>query len=137
MARTRRPILLALALVLVSSACGGADDVGAQPPPPDDAASSGDDDPEGGVPVGPIDPSLDGEVEAALALVDRPDASVTLAERVTWPDGALGCPRPDEGYTQALAPGYRIVVETPDGDVVLHGADGGEPFVCDDPGEPV
>jgi hypothetical protein len=30
------------------------------------------------------------------------------AETVTWPDGSLGCPRPDMGYTQALVPGYRI-----------------------------
>lgn len=30
------------------------------------------------------------------------------AERVTWGDGSLGCPRPDMLYTQALVSGWRI-----------------------------
>jgi hypothetical protein len=33
---------------------------------------------------------------------------VLSAERVTWSDGSLGCPRPGMSYTQALVPGYRI-----------------------------
>lgn len=31
-------------------------------------------------------------------------------EAVTWRDGAIGCPAPDRVYTQALVPGWRIVV---------------------------
>ena len=29
---------------------------------------------------------------------------------VTWRDGSLGCPEPDRSYTQALVPGYRILI---------------------------
>jgi hypothetical protein len=36
---------------------------------------------------------------------------VVQAEAVTWPDGALGCPEPGIVYTQALVPGYWVVVE--------------------------
>jgi hypothetical protein len=36
---------------------------------------------------------------------------IVVAEAVTWSDGSLGCPRPGQLYTQALVPGYRIVVE--------------------------
>jgi hypothetical protein len=45
------------------------------------------------------------EVEEAIA-----DFTVERAEEVIWPDGSLGCPRPDEVYTQALVRGYWIVV---------------------------
>lgn len=31
--------------------------------------------------------------------------------RVTWSDGSLGCPMPERMYTQALVPGWRIVVQ--------------------------
>ena len=30
---------------------------------------------------------------------------------VVWNDGSLGCPRPDEIYTQVEEPGYRIILE--------------------------
>lgn len=30
------------------------------------------------------------------------------AEAVTWPDGAVGCPRPGLLYTQALVSGYQV-----------------------------
>jgi len=32
------------------------------------------------------------------------------AEAVTWPNGALGCPRPGAVYTQALVEGMRVLV---------------------------
>jgi hypothetical protein len=34
------------------------------------------------------------------------------AERVTWNDGALGCPQPGQMYTQATVEGYRLVAQT-------------------------
>lgn len=51
---------------------------------------------------------------------------VVGVERVTWPDGSLGCPAPDRLYTQALVPGYRIRIDA-NGDLLdyhasLHGA---------------
>jgi len=42
----------------------------------------------------------------------RPGAiSLVSAEPVTWPDGALGCPRPGEIYTHAEVPGYGVVLQ--------------------------
>ena len=38
---------------------------------------------------------------------------VETVEAVTWPDGALGCPQPDRAYTQALVPGWRVVIAAP------------------------
>lgn len=32
------------------------------------------------------------------------------SEAVTWNDGSLGCPRPGVAYTQALVPGYWVVL---------------------------
>ena len=60
---------------------------------------------------------LDAAVQAAL--VDAAQRTgigaaalqVTSAERVTWPDGSLGCPQPGVLYTQALVPGYRIRID--------------------------
>lgn len=59
-------------------------------------------------------PTLDEVVAAARADAARRSgraaASLQLlsAERVTWPDGSLGCPRPGMAYTMALVPGYRV-----------------------------
>ncbi len=36
--------------------------------------------------------------------------TVVAAQAVTWPDGSLGCPQPGVMYTQALVPGYRVVL---------------------------
>ena len=36
---------------------------------------------------------------------------VVKAERVTWSDGSLGCPQPGMAYTQALVPGYWVVID--------------------------
>lgn len=41
-------------------------------------------------------------------------------EPMTWPDGCLGVAQPDEMCTQALVPGYRIVVEANAARYVLH-----------------
>lgn len=39
------------------------------------------------------------------------DIKLLQGEAVTWPNGALGCPRPGEMYTQAEVPGYLVVLE--------------------------
>jgi hypothetical protein len=82
---------------------------------------------------------LDAATEAAVADlaasegVDPGAIDVVTAEEVTWPDGALGCPEPDQMYTQALVPGYRIVLDVEGDEVHYHGAEGAEPARCDDP----
>ena len=39
------------------------------------------------------------------------DPVLVSAEAVTWPNGALGCPKPGMSYTQALVDGMKVVVE--------------------------
>ncbi|MBC8025567.1 MAG: hypothetical protein H7Y89_06230 [Steroidobacteraceae bacterium] len=45
---------------------------------------------------------------------------LTRAERVTWNDGALGCPQPGMGYLQAIVPGYRVVARTAERELIYH-----------------
>jgi hypothetical protein len=51
-----------------------------------------------------------------------PESAVVLAraERVTWSDGALGCPQPGMAYTQALVPGFRVTATTSAGQLLYH-----------------
>lgn len=53
-----------------------------------------------------------------------------VARRVTWNNGALGCPEPDMMYTQALVPGYFIRLIADDQSYAYHGSDGQQPFFC-------
>jgi hypothetical protein len=73
---------------------------------------------------------------AAAEGVDAADVEVVAAERVTWSDGSLGCPEPGMMYTQALVPGYRIVLRVGDSEVHYHGSEDGPPARCDDPRPP-
>lgn len=90
-------------------------------------------------------PDTDAPPEVAQAVADAAersgrdtgDVEVVRFEQVTWPDGAIGCPEPGEMYTQALVDGYRIVVSIGDEQLTYHGADGQEPFLCEDPQPPV
>ena len=45
---------------------------------------------------------------AARGVTATPE--LVSAEAVTWPSGALGCPKPGRSYTQALVDGMRVVV---------------------------
>jgi hypothetical protein len=60
----------------------------------------------------------------------RTDVKVVTAEAVTWPDGALGCPQPGMMYTQALQPGYRIVLEAGGQTLNYHASAKGGPAFC-------
>jgi hypothetical protein len=42
------------------------------------------------------------------------------AERVTWSDGAIGCPEPGQMYTQMLVPGFRVSAKTTAGQMLYH-----------------
>lgn len=127
-------LMMAL-LVVVLTACGG------EEPPPggqddpgvsDDSPNADQDDAApGGIPVDQAVVEAGGE-----AGVDPDEIEVLVAEEVTWPDGALGCPQPGEMYTQALVEGYRIVLDVAGEEVHYHGARNDPPFRCDDPQEP-
>ena len=74
---------------------------------------------------------------AAESGVAIDEVRVVTAEEVTWPDGSLGCPQPGMAYTQALVPGYRVVVEVNGEELHFHAAQRGEFRLCDDPQPPV
>ena len=77
--------------------------------PPVRVSLSPDDNDEGTVPTEIVDAAV--ADAAARAGVDPAAVTVLSTEAVTWPNGALGCPQPGSMYTQALTPGYRVVVE--------------------------
>ena len=62
--------------------------------------------------------------------LDAARLRVTLAEAVTWPDGALGCPEPGRQYIQALVSGYRIRIEAGAKTLEYHGSLKSQPFLC-------
>ena len=78
---------------------------------------------------------LDAVIEeaAAGAGVDPADVEVLTAEAVTWSDGSIGCPEPGMAYTQALVPGYRVVVEIDGARLNFHSDASGEFRFCEDP----
>ena len=68
--------------------------------------------------------------------VDRSTITVTRHEEVSWSDGSLGCPKPGFNYTQAITPGYLIVLTVNGLDYEYHGRPGGSPFYCAAPRPP-
>jgi hypothetical protein len=42
---------------------------------------------------------------------NRTDIKVLHAESLVWNDGSLGCGQPGQVYTQALVPGYHIILD--------------------------
>jgi hypothetical protein len=51
------------------------------------------------------------------------------AEKVTWTDGALGCPQPGRMYTQSIVPGYRVWMRTGQKLIVYHTNESGDQLV--------
>ena len=49
------------------------------------------------------------DLEARIG-VDVSSMVVVSVETATWPDGSMGCPKPDEMYTQAIVDGYQVIV---------------------------
>jgi predicted small lipoprotein YifL len=132
-----RATTLALAALLAAlTACGTEE----PPPAGQDDPGVSQDSPETdteldeSLPMVPVDQAL---VEAGGEFdVDPEQIEVLVAEEVTWPDGAIGCPEPGEMYTQALVEGYRIVLDVDGEEVHYHGARDQPPFRCEDPQEP-
>lgn len=69
----------------------------------------------GGTPVtGEVPAGLLAEIIADAVTrsgVDEAAIVVVRGESVTWSDGSLGCPQPGMNYTQALVPGYWVVLD--------------------------
>lgn len=56
--------------------------------------------------------------------------TVVLAQRETFPDGALGCPQPGHMYTQALVDGYRVVLAHGSREWLYTAGTDGVPHLC-------
>jgi hypothetical protein len=46
---------------------------------------------------------------ARLSSTAPEDVRITSARAVVWSDGSLGCPAPDEAYTQAVVKGFHVL----------------------------
>lgn len=62
----------------------------------------------GEVPAAFVNAVLDHTAE--LTGVTMGELDVVVASAHEWPDGSLGCPEPDQVYTQAVTPGHQVVV---------------------------
>ena len=62
--------------------------------------------------------------------VDPSAITVTSAEPVVWPNGAMGCPEPGMMYTQALVPGYQIKLEAGGQTLDYHASESGTVKLC-------
>jgi hypothetical protein len=62
--------------------------------------------------------------------VDRAAIEVVRAEQVIWSDGSLGCPAPGMLYTQALVPGYRVILRAGGQTLDYHAAANGRFALC-------
>jgi hypothetical protein len=62
---------------------------------------------------------------------DRASIEILRAEAVVWNDGSLGCPRPGQFYTQAVVPGYRVVLRVDSQEYDYHASNSGHFVTCD------
>ncbi len=86
-----------------------------------------------------LEPPLDELAAAAKSAlaeklgIDENEITLTLAEKVLWRDGSLGCPEPEMMYMQMLVDGARLVLEA-DGEAYhYHSNLAGPPRYCENP----
>ncbi|MFN8376509.1 MAG: hypothetical protein U0694_27020 [Anaerolineae bacterium] len=68
-------------------------------------------------------------VAAELDLPLRRIRAVDVRQ-IRWTDSSLGCPQPDQSYTQVITEGYRIVVSAGDQEYIFH-SDFDRLLLCD------
>lgn len=61
------------------------------------------------------------------------DLKVIKAAIITWNDGSLGCPKPGQDYTQALVPGYWIILVRDSEEYDYRATERGYFILCDLP----
>lgn len=67
---------------------------------------------------------------AAQLNVDPRTIEIVSARSVTWSDGSLGCPADGMMYTQALVPGYRVVLRVGGETLDYHAGVNGHVALC-------
>jgi len=107
-------------LVIVGCAAGG----DASPSPTSSAGL-----PDSGPVPGEMFAAMVAEA-ASNAGVDESAVQVVGAEAVTWRDGSLGCPEPGLMYTQALVPGYKVVLSAGGSEYHFHANRSGSYTLC-------
>ena len=138
-ARATRALALAVSVTLGACACQRATDAGETTPgagardepaaPPVAADEPGPTAVQAsGVPPELLTTALEDAATRTRAAVA--DIEVVTAEAVTWSDGAAGCPTPGQMYTQALVPGYRIVLRAFGELLNYHAGSSGGPKFC-------
>lgn len=67
---------------------------------------------------------------ASRLTVDPKVIEVVSTSAVTWSDGSLGCPADGMMYTQALVPGYRVMLRAAGQLLDYHAAGNGHVALC-------
>jgi hypothetical protein len=65
---------------------------------------------------------------AANASIDQ--VELVRGERVTWSDGSLGCPEPGQMYTQALVPGFWLILRVGEQEFDFRASEQGQLKLC-------
>jgi hypothetical protein len=68
---------------------------------------------------------------AKRSSVTTDQLSIVSSEKVTWSDGALGCPQPGQMYTLSTVPGYRVSIRAGNQVLVYHAAESGAFIQCE------
>ena len=92
-------------------------------------------------PSGPVASGAvpDAVVNAAIAdaakVTGADPAAITVvsAEPKTWNDGSLGCPQPGQLYTQALVPGYQVILDANGKKMDYRATASGDVKLCENP----
>jgi hypothetical protein len=133
----RVAVISTLAIAVVTSACTGLAGRSDDRIEPINSREAGRTSmpPTGAVPSDLVDAITDDAAERAN--VQPEEVAVLSAESVTWSDGSLGCPEPGMMYTQALVPGYRVVVEAGGTQMSFHASERGDFRFCANPNAPM
>ncbi len=127
---TRLLLAAIVTLAAVAAACTGAPPSTPVPSTPPASVTPVPGDIET-VPQGILDAVLADAATRTGSAVD--DIVVLTAKAVTWPDGALGCPQPGFMYTQALEPGYQVVLDATGTRLDYRTGSAGMPILCENP----
>jgi len=57
--------------------------------------------------------------------------SIALIQKMSWPNSALGCPKPGLKYMQVISPGWLIVLSVNENRYAYHSDNKGPPFFCE------
>ena len=125
-----RGVATMLAFVLSGSGCaaGSEGPVAAAAAPSNASETEGANGSVKSVPAAVLEVALDDA--SRRTAVARADIRVISADAVTWTDGSIGCPQPGMMYTQALVPGYRVVLQAGPEQMFYHAGRDGRPLYC-------